>query len=178
MFFLSGVSRWGHGFSVASVSSFRFPVSGWCWLVTSARRSGHFGVTLHGCGHPSFFPFSGAMASLFENHGSARFSGRKTWIRAFFGSKNMDPRVFLVEKNGSARFSDRKKWIRAFFWSKNMDPRVFLFEKHGSARFSGRKAWIRAFFGSKNMDPHVFRENLNENTKSKKKEKGIPFRPP
>jgi len=28
-----------------------------------------------------------------EKHGSARFSGR-TWIRTFFGPKNMDPRVF------------------------------------------------------------------------------------
>ena len=42
-----------------------------------------------------------------EKHGSARFSGRKTWIRALFGSKNMDPRVFRIEKHGSARFSDR-----------------------------------------------------------------------
>ena len=37
-----------------------------------------------------------------EKHGSARFSGRKTWIRALFGSKNIDPRDFRVEKHGSA----------------------------------------------------------------------------
>ena len=42
-------------------------------------------------------------------HGSARFSGRKTWIRALFGSKNMDPRTFRVEKHGSAHFSGRKR---------------------------------------------------------------------
>ena len=39
-----------------------------------------------------------------EKHGSARFSGRKTWIHAFSGSKNMDPRVFRVEQFESARF--------------------------------------------------------------------------
>ena len=72
-----------------------------------------------------------------EKHGSAPFSGRKTWIRSFFGSKNMDPLAFRVEKHGSAHFSDRKTWIRALFGSKNIDPRTFLLEKHGSARLSG-----------------------------------------
>ena len=43
-----------------------------------------------------------------EKHGSARFSGGKTWIRAFFWWKNMDPRVFRVEKHGSARSSGGK----------------------------------------------------------------------
>ena len=95
----------------------------------------HF-VLSHGSGHSSFFPFSGSMAFLSEKHGSARFSGRKTWMCAFFYLKNMDLHVFRVGKHGSARFSVRKTWIRAFFGSKNMDLRVFLIEKHGFARFS------------------------------------------
>ena len=50
----------------------------------------------------------------------ARF---KTWIRALFGSKNMDPHTFRVDKHGSARFSGQKTCIRARLGSKNMDSR-------------------------------------------------------
>ena len=46
---------------------------------------------------------------------SARFSGRKPWIRALFGSKKMVPRTFRIEKHGSARFLGRKTWICILF---------------------------------------------------------------
>ena len=68
-------------------------------------------------------------AFLVEQHGSARFSGRKTWIRALFRSKSMDPHDFQVEKHGSARFSGGKTWIRTNAGRKNMDPRAFREDK-------------------------------------------------
>ena len=66
------------------------------------------------------------------------------WIRAFWVSKNMDPRVLGVEKHGTAR--------------------CFGSAKHGSARFLDRKTWIRAFWGSNciglmKQTPQVFTTN-------------------